>query len=411
MLHKTTWSRSKTDDIFWRKEYATKIWRLVENKWKNGFVLSINSWWWEWKTTFLEDIFIPNMKWSWYKDNIVLFDAFEHDFFDNPLTAITWSFLKWIWIEWKEKLEDKAKKILKISWRVLLRYLMRWDLQGIENRTEWDIEKDITDFAINELSSYMDAEKSISEFKEQLWEYTKNLEKPLIFIIDELDRCKPSFALKIIEIIKHFFSTENVVFILSINKEQITNYISHQYWDSTDSENYLHKFLDIETELPNESWEWSNIKSLYCQHLYKKTGFERKMTWIISILPEMDISLREIEKVFNYLKLMEYSLWDFQIFDLHLSCILCYLKVKKYNLYLRINKWDFNEKSREKVLHEIFKSWDNPHLKNIIEFTFNINCSNEIVEEFKKIYNLDWEKRDMQKNFLNSHLLLLRNFS
>jgi predicted KAP-like P-loop ATPase len=42
-------------------------------------------------------------------------------------------------------------------------------------------------------------------FKAQLAEITKKEKKPLVFIVDELDRCKPEFAIRLIERIKHFF--------------------------------------------------------------------------------------------------------------------------------------------------------------------------------------------------------------
>ena len=176
MLYKTTGKKSKQEDIFWRKEFAGKIYRLIENIWNDGFVLSINSWWGEGKTTFLKDIFIPNMEWTWYKNQIVYFDAFEHDFFNSPLTAITWSFLKWVWIEWKEELKDKAKNFLKIWGKVLLRYAMRWDIPELNETEEADIEKSISDFAVKEISNYLEAEKWIWEFKNQLEEIINSIE-------------------------------------------------------------------------------------------------------------------------------------------------------------------------------------------------------------------------------------------
>ena len=408
MLYKTTGKKSKQEDIFWRKEFAGKIYRLIENIWNDGFVLSINSWWGEGKTTFLKDIFIPNMEWTWYKNQIVYFDAFEHDFFNSPLTAITWSFLKWVWIEWKEELKDKAKNFLKIWGKVLLRYAMRWDIPELNETEEADIEKSISDFAVKEISNYLEAEKWIWEFKNQLENYTKDLEKPLVFIIDELDRCKPSFALEAIEIIKHFFSIKNVVFILSINKEQITSYISHQYGNSSDSENYLHKFIDIETELPNEA----NLEK-YLQEMIKRNFFPEskydfsEMQYLIKWL---DLSLREFEKVCNYIKLM-YLSSKWNLCSLEFSFLLSYLKVKKYSLFKKMLNGDLLE---AKLLHNELKTWIEykDYLKNIIEYVFNPNCEEKIRQEndewlWRWIFH--WDHKNTK--FLNHHLNLLKNFS
>jgi predicted KAP-like P-loop ATPase len=46
--------------------------------------------------------------------------------------------------------------------------------------------------------------ESIRDFKNELAQLAKKLDKPLVFIIDELDRCRPDFAIRLIERIKHF---------------------------------------------------------------------------------------------------------------------------------------------------------------------------------------------------------------
>ena len=47
--------------------------------------------------------------------------------------------------------------------------------------------------------------KTLIEFKKHLAETVEKLDKPLVFIIDELDRCRPDFSIRLIERIKHFF--------------------------------------------------------------------------------------------------------------------------------------------------------------------------------------------------------------
>jgi predicted KAP-like P-loop ATPase len=44
---------------------------------------------------------------------------------------------------------------------------------------------------------------------------------PLVVIIDELDRCRPSFSLELLERIKHFFSAPNVLFLLVCSLGQL----------------------------------------------------------------------------------------------------------------------------------------------------------------------------------------------
>ena len=73
---------------------------------------------------------------------------------------------------------------------------------------------------------------------------TEKIEKPLVFIVDELDRCKPEFAIRLIERIKHFFDIPKVVFVLAINKSQLEESINSFYGFSSEA-NYLEKFIDI----------------------------------------------------------------------------------------------------------------------------------------------------------------------
>ncbi|WP_434311857.1 KAP family P-loop NTPase fold protein [Hominifimenecus sp. rT4P-3] len=77
----------------------------------------------------------------------------------------------------------------------------------------------------------------------------ENSQKLVIFI-DELDRCKPSYAVEMLERIKHYFDDERIIFIASLNKAQLVHTISKFYGESFDSTGYLNKFFDINIYLP-----------------------------------------------------------------------------------------------------------------------------------------------------------------
>ena len=72
----------------------------------------------------------------------------------------------------------------------------------------------------------------------------------LVIFIDELDRCRPSFALEMLERLKHYFDDDRIIFVVSINKEQLTHTISNYYGVGFDSTGYLNKFFDLEANLP-----------------------------------------------------------------------------------------------------------------------------------------------------------------
>jgi len=99
-----------------------------------------------------------------------------------------------------------------------------------------------------QVENYENEKKSLDYFKAQLAEITSKLDKPLVFIVDELDRCKPEFAIRLIERIKHFFDIPKVVFILAVNKTQLEESINNFYGFSSTA-NYLEKFIDFSVVL------------------------------------------------------------------------------------------------------------------------------------------------------------------
>ena len=73
----------------------------------------------------------------------------------------------------------------------------------------------------------------------------------MVFIIDELDRCRPDFAIRLIERIKHFFDIPKIVFFLVMDKTQLSKVVCHNYgYDEIVGEEYLDKFIDFWVSLP-----------------------------------------------------------------------------------------------------------------------------------------------------------------
>jgi hypothetical protein len=71
-----------------------------------------------------------------------------------------------------------------------------------------------------------------------------NVNPPIIIIIDELDRCRPSYALKLFEEIKHLFDVHGLVFVLGMNGEQLAHSVSGTYGANFDGAAYLRRFIN-----------------------------------------------------------------------------------------------------------------------------------------------------------------------
>ncbi|MCG7622297.1 KAP family P-loop NTPase fold protein [Epibacterium sp. Ofav1-8] len=107
------------------------------------------------------------------------------------------------------------------------------------------------DTAGSELLSQFRLQKEVQEnFRCQLTEIGKDvlnqdgIETPIFILIDELDRCRPSYAIELLERVKHIFSLENFVFILGTDTRQLANAIKGVYGSEFDGERYLKRFVD-----------------------------------------------------------------------------------------------------------------------------------------------------------------------
>lgn len=79
----------------------------------------------------------------------------------------------------------------------------------------------------------------------------KGLDVPVVIIIDELDRCRPDFALKFLERSKHFTLVPGVSLLLGVNLEQLSESIRHTYGFGGNPEAYLRKLIDYAIPLPD----------------------------------------------------------------------------------------------------------------------------------------------------------------
>lgn len=69
-------------------------------------------------------------------------------------------------------------------------------------------------------------------------------------MIDELDRCRPSYAVELLEIAKHIFAADRIVFVLAINRDQLAHAVKALYGIEFDAEAYLRRFFDLDFHLP-----------------------------------------------------------------------------------------------------------------------------------------------------------------
>lgn len=122
-----------------------------------------------------------------------------------------------------------------------------------------------------------------------------------VIFIDELDRCKPTFAVNLLERIKHYFDNEYVIFIFSTNIIELQNTVKKYYGDNFDSFTYLDKFFDYKFSLPSP-----DIKN-YLNFIEAPLSSSYVDEHILYIIEHFNLSMRNINHFLSTYKIVSYS--------------------------------------------------------------------------------------------------------
>ena len=71
----------------------------------------------------------------------------------------------------------------------------------------------------------------------------------IVIFIDELDRCRPEYALAMLETIHHCFLVEGIAFVLTINQDELCNSLMTLYGPEFDARRYLRRFVNKQVHL------------------------------------------------------------------------------------------------------------------------------------------------------------------
>ena len=243
-------------DLLDRKEQVEALTNVVSNI-EGPCVLAVDAAWGTGKTTFIRI-------WDQYLQNrgfpVVRINAWETDFSGNPFVALTSGltegFRYCIGQAPTEKI-DALKKGAKEVLRKVAPGSIRL-LAGMIPVVGAEVGNAMGAYAEEALSDFPEAEKSIKEFRKSLKEVAVALSeeapnRPLVVFIDELDRCRPSYAIEFLEVAKHLFSVDKVVFVLAVHRQQLAHSIRAVYGAEFDAERYLGRFFDADFQIPSSS--------------------------------------------------------------------------------------------------------------------------------------------------------------
>lgn len=341
-----------------------------------GTVISLNGKWGTGKTTFLQ-MLETHLKNDGYK--VLNFNSWENDDAPDPLIPIMAEFKNLKATAKSDNSKRNSKtwgKVLK-SAKVIVPSVLGVASEFISGVNVQSLAESV----INAINEYDNTKSEIKKFKEQLSayveEYCKN--KPLIFLIDELDRCNPTFAVKTLERIKHLFEVPNIVYIIAIDNVQLGHSIRGYYGsEQFDAEDYLRRFFKFQYDLPDsnnpESLVEFVIENFDINKRKNNTDFKGREEYLkdlfLMLYETQDMSVRQLEQYALNVSMVLLNCENF-CFDPISIAFMIYLKMFFSTLW------------REYINNEID---DNEVLKHI-ENHFEIESSDEKLTQRCRLYN------------------------
>lgn len=262
----------------------------------------------------------------------VYYNAWENDNQKSPLLSLIYEIIKVAKIDTnKTDIFINKEKIIKDGLSAIVKHFSGIDIKGLLKCVETEA-KDI----FKEIKG----QKSI---KEQVDNILNNLllehGERLVIFIDELDRCRPTFAVELLEQIKHYFDNDKITFVFSTNIKQLQYTIKKYYGEAFEAKRYLDKFFDLTISLNEinviEYFNFVNENSrgdMYdyvCKEIVKEYNFTLRD--VIKFVQINKICIENLRKTKN-----EYLYFDEIIIRYVLTYVLPIvigLKIKRYDQY------------------------------------------------------------------------------
>lgn len=352
-----------------REKYADILTRLLET-YSTPFVLSLDAAWGYGKTTFVK-MWVQKLRLQ--GKHCVYYSAWESDYSEDPLSSIVTELKQSLEAQYKgneeksdvkknlETIGHAATKIAVRSLPAVIKLLTAGliDAKGINADIKEAISEtisDVTQSSIDVVKEHESRKEAVREFKQILQELVVALRPEgesetstvLTIIIDELDRCRPPYAITTLERIKHLFDVQGIAFIIVFHKEQVHNSLETMYGPKVDAANYLKRIIDLQYRLPEPSREQfvDFLIEKHELHEFFKTRYEvvperanelllfRDIAALIAVHNEL--SLRDIEQLFSLVNLVIRAQKDQHDYPPEVFLILAALKLNNPKSYLEM---------------------------------------------------------------------------
>lgn len=190
------------------------------------------------------------------------YNCWQYDYYEEPLVAIVAAMLDSVDQEthiFSQSLREKAKQGMAFAKPVLEKIAKDF----ISKNVGIDITDLITIFkdGCESLEKYKDDNAEAHDY-DKYYSFRKAItsaqdgirslsqDRTVVVIVDELDRCLPNYAIKVMERLHHLFAElSNCAVILAVDKGQLDQTVQQIFGVGTDTTKYLKKFINFEVQL------------------------------------------------------------------------------------------------------------------------------------------------------------------
>lgn len=310
------------DDLFQRKPYADFLKNLIlncDNYHRDddvkAYTIALDSPWGTGKSVFLEKFEAMLEQDCQDQLRVVHYNAWENDFWDNafePFADAVFSHPLFA-----SPLADQTTNRSVEKFGIAMKHLaVAFTKKQLENYFDSEQLAEAGSALAGAVGNYVSSDPNAispaySAYKKNLQEMQAAMETvlqesipdgKLVIIIDELDRCRPTFAIETLEIVKHVMDVPNVVYLFALDVQQLGAAVKQVYGPDTDATGYLMRFFSYYSRLSEASADAmigkliDSTKSIDEKELIKED--------LLSVVSRFQLSPRDIETIGKVYQLM-----------------------------------------------------------------------------------------------------------
>lgn len=225
---------------------------------------------------------------------VVRYDCWKYDYYEEPIIAIV-SVLREKIEQYVKMLSDSTKRAVLVTARNAITKIA---FEAVKSTTGIDLDGIIENPEEVEkiYDKYFGFQNAIKEMQNQIKKISED--QTIVIMVDELDRCLPSYAIKVLERVHHIFNEmENVVVMIAMEKTQIKNSLHQIYGEEMDVDRYLKKIVALSFKLDNGIAHNFIAKYASFMELFEIKESDKLEDFLKEITAEIDI--RTQEKIFE----------------------------------------------------------------------------------------------------------------